>query len=111
MKSYKSASGYIRMRGSGGKFRQSTLEDIGVYNGNTECTVYICNVCDREFIPLVHSGICCGVDNKRLKKIEYTDEQKIKMYAIKAIKQKPFINRNDLYEIEKLEREINQLTN
>jgi hypothetical protein len=106
---YKNTNGQIQHRSSGGKFRKSTLEDIGIYNGNKEGVIYICNVCNREFVPIVHSGVCCGVNDKRVKGFVFTDAQKELMDKIKAIKQKPFLNRFDLEEIQRFEREFSSL--
>jgi hypothetical protein len=109
MKAYKRACGLITHRGSGGKFRKSTLKDIGVYDGNDEGHVYICNVCGAEFVPIVHSGQYCGVDDKRIKEKVYTPEQSEILYKIKAIESKPFINRKDLSDINELKVELSRL--
>lgn len=106
---YKRGNGHIQMRRGNGQFRRATLEDMGVYNGNKDCTVYICNVCEREFIPLLHSGKCCGVDNKRVKEIILTEAQLEIQSKIEAIRKKPFINRLDLQQIEQLQCEYNRL--
>jgi len=106
---YKRSNGSIQMRGTGGRFRKGTLADIGIYNANTTGTVYICNVCEQEFTPLVHSGICCGVDNKRVKEIIVSPEKQVIIDKIKAISGKPFINRKDLEEINRLEWELKRL--
>lgn len=97
------------MRSGNGRFRKTTLKDLGINDGNGNGTVYICNICEREFIPIVHSGQCCGVDNKRLKKIILTPEQQAITDQINAINKKPFINRLDLQQIQKLELELNKL--
>lgn len=106
MAHYKRSNGLIQMRGSGGKFRKSTLEDFGIYDANKNLAVYICNVCEREFVPVLHSGKCCGVDNKRLKEVVLTDKQKEIQTKINAIRSKHFINRVDLDEITKLEKDF-----
>ena len=106
MSYYKRSNGLIQMRGSGGKFRKTTLQDLGIHNGNTNGTVYICNVCEKEFIPIVHSGTCCGVDNKRVKKVELSKEETSIHEKINAIKSKPFIIRQDILEIESLNRQL-----
>lgn len=79
---------------------------MGIYNANEKGTVFICNVCEREFVPLLLSGVCCGVDNKREKVIVYTEEQQAILDKIKAIRNKPFINRHDVEETANLEREF-----
>lgn len=107
-KSYKRGCGLIQHRGYGGKFRKGTLEDIGIYNANKELVTYICNICDGEWIPIVHSGICfkCGVDDKRVKEIALSEAQQVITDKIKSIRQKSFINRFDIEEIQKLEFEL-----
>lgn len=108
-KSYKTGGGLIRHRTGGGRFRRTTLKDIGINDGNTECQVYICNVCEKEFIPLVHSGKCCGVDNKRKKEVIYTEEQQKIINQINDLRKKPFINRQILEQIQQLERQLTAL--
>jgi hypothetical protein len=106
MKSYKHSNGHRVFRSGNGRFRKTTLADMGVNDANTNGTVYICNVCDREFVPIVHSGKCCGVDDKRKKIIELPPDQQEIQDKITAIRKKPFINRQDLEEIQKLERQL-----
>ena len=106
---YKRTNGLLQMRGSSGKFRKATLKDFGIQNGNTEGTVYICNVCEREFTPIVHSGVCCGVDNKRIKVIVLSEEQAEIQKKINDIKNKEFISRQDIIEIESLNYQFNKL--
>lgn len=97
------------MRGANGRFRKTTLKDFGIDDANTNGTVYICNVCGKEFIPIVHSGKCCGFDNKRVKEIVLTADQQAIVDQIKTIRQKPFINRFDLENIQKFEIELKKL--
>ena len=106
MGSYKHSNGHRVHRDSSGRFRKSTLADIGITDGNTEGIVFICNVCEREFIPIVLSGRCCGVDNKRPKPIIVTQEEQELMDKITALKRRPFINRQILNEITALERDL-----
>jgi hypothetical protein len=106
MKSYKHRNGHRVFRSGNGRFRKTTLADMGINDANTDGTIYICNVCEHEFVPILHSGKCCGVDNKRKKIIELTPDKQRIQDKIMAIMGKPFINRQDLEEIKKLEREI-----
>lgn len=68
-KPYKHGNGRLVHRGPGGRFRKSKWEDHGVSSAavNINAVTYICNVCEREFTPILISGVCCGVDNKRVK--------------------------------------------
>lgn len=109
MKSYKRSNGLITMRDGGGRFRKTTLKDVGVYDGNDNGIVYVCNVCGREFVPIVHSGKCCDVDNKHIKEIILTTEQQEVTDKIKAISAKPFISRQDLEVIQSLQYQLNNL--
>lgn len=105
-KSFKRSSGLIQRRTAGGRFRKTTLADIGINNANSELQVYICNVCEKEFVPIVHSGTCCGVDNKRKKVIELTPEKQAIRDKINELRSKPFINKQILEQIQQLEREF-----
>lgn len=106
-KSYKRSNGQIQMRGSGGKFRRTTFEDMGIYNGNKKLTTFICNICEREFIPVVLSGKCsCGSSDKREKIIMISPAQQAIQVEMEAINRKPFINRQDLEKYEALAREF-----
>lgn len=105
---YKHASGRVQMRASNGRFRKNKLSDF-VNNANEQLTVYICNICQREFVPLTHSGICCGVDDKTPKVIVLTKEQQEIVDKIDSIKKKQFINRKDLSDIQELEYQLRKL--
>lgn len=106
MGSYKHSNGHRVMRGSNGQFRKTTLSDMGIHDGNTEGIVFICNVCEKEFIPVLLSGKCCGVDNKREKEIVVTEGERVIMDKIKELKGSRFINRQILNQIIDLEREL-----
>lgn len=106
-KSYKRGSGLITHRTGSGQFRKTTLADIGIHNPN-DGQVYICNMCNEEFTPLVTTGQCCGVDNKRLKVKIHTPEQQAIIDKINAIRKRAFINRKDIEEIQALEVELRQ---
>lgn len=71
-RNYKHSNGQIAFRSGNGTFRKPSLEDFGVTDENKDADTYICNVCGREFTPILLSGKCCGVDNKRPK--DKTDE-------------------------------------
>lgn len=109
MGSYKHRNGHLVQRSGNGRFRKTTPEDLGIMDANKEGVVFICNVCEREFVPLVLSGKCCGVDNKRRKVIVVTPEEQEIMDKITALKQRPFINRQILNEINDLERQLVQV--
>lgn len=82
------------------------MADMGIDNANTESIVFICNVCGREFVPILLSGKCCGVDNKTKKEIIIpADEQKV-IDAITALRSRQFISRQTLQQIEDLDREL-----
>lgn len=106
MGTYRHSSGRIQHRAGNGRFRKSTLADMGINDGNTEGLVFICNVCEQEFVPVLLSGKCCGVDNKRPKPIIVTPEEQVIVDKIEALKNRPFINRQILNEITALERDL-----
>lgn len=109
MKSYKHGNGRLVQRSGNGRFRKTTPEDLGIYDANKEGIVFICNVCEREFVPLVLSGKCCGVDNKRRKEVIITPEEQEIMDKISALRKRPFINRQILNEINELEVQLSRV--
>jgi hypothetical protein len=106
MSAYKHGNGRIQHRSGNGRFRKNTLEDIGIMDANKDGITFICNVCGREFVPIVLSGKCCGVDNKRPKEIVVTPAEKEILDKIDALKKRPFINRQILNDITALERDL-----
>jgi hypothetical protein len=106
MGAYKHGNGRLVQRSGNGRFRKTTPEDLGIMDANKEGIVFICNVCEREFVPLVLSGKCCGVDDKRRKVIVVTPEEQAIMDKINALRQRPFINRQILNEINELEVQL-----
>ena len=109
MATYKHGNGRLQHRGGGGRFRKTTPEDLGIYDANKDGIVFICNVCEREFVPLVLSGKCCGVDNKRRKPVIVTPEEQEIMDKISALRKRPFINRQILNEITELEVQLTRV--
>lgn len=109
MKSYKHRNGHVVFRSGNGRFRKTTMEDIGINNANKEGKVFICNVCEREFVPVVLSGKCCGVDNKREKEIIVTTEEREIMNQIDQLRKQPFISRKNLEEIAALDIQLTRL--
>lgn len=106
-KSYKRGSGLITHRTGSGQFRKTTLADIGIHNANNG-QVYICNVCNEEFVPVVTTGQCCGVDNKRLKIKIYTPEQQALIDKINEIRKRDFISRKDYEQMKALEVDLSR---
>jgi hypothetical protein len=76
---------------------------------NKEGIVFICNVCEREFIPLVLSGKCCDVDDKRRKVIQVTPAEQEIIDQITALKSREFINRQILNQIQELEVQLSRV--
>lgn len=106
---YKHSNGHLVQRDGSGRFRKTTLKDMGIDNANTQGIVFICNVCEREFIPILMSGTCCGVDNKRPKPVIVTPAEQEIMDKISALKGRPFINRQILNEINELEVQLSRV--
>ena len=78
---YKHANKCIQMRGSNGRFRHTTLADFGFEEAKRP---RICNQCDREFRPVVVTGICpgCGAEDSSPK--PPTDEERDRLAAYRA---------------------------
>lgn len=108
--SYKHGNGRIAHRSGNGRFRKTTMEDMGINDANKEGIVFVCNVCGREFVPVILSGKCCGVEDKRRKVIEVTPEQQGVINKIEALKKQPFVNRKTLQEIQELEIILKRIT-
>lgn len=106
---YKHGNGRVQHRGGNGRFRKTRPEDVGIFDANKEGIVFICNVCGREFVPLVMSGKCCGVDDKRRKEITITPEAAEILDKIAELRGRAFINRQILAEIETLTRQLNSI--
>ncbi len=105
-RAYKTHNKTIIQRSANGRFRQTLLSEL-VEGVNEKQQVFICNVCGREFMPVMLEGICCGVNNKRPKpeRIPSPEEQAL-LVRIQVIRDKPFINLQDLHDIQKLEMEL-----
>lgn len=97
------------MRSGSGQFRRTTMQDMGINNANTEGLVFICNVCEREFTPILLSGTCCGVDNKRPKEVVRSPEEQTILEDIQKIRTKEFICRKDLDAIAELQQQLYSL--
>ena len=109
-RAYRHGNGAIQFRTGGGQFRQATLRDMGITDENKNADSFICNICGREFIPILLSGICCGVDNKRLKpKPPVSEEEQEILDRIEVLKKSPFISNQILNDISKLETELRSL--
>lgn len=110
MGSYKHSNGRRVFRAGNGRFRKTTLADMGIDDANTQLITFICNVCEREFVPLVLSGKCCGVDNKRVKPADpIPPEQQAVLDQIAELRGRPFISRQILEQIQALERQLSNL--
>lgn len=82
---YKTPNKRIIHRSANGRFRQSTLQDIGIPNSMVATGKMQC-VCGHQFFPLLKTGICPECGSKDKTPIQPTAEQQEKLDRLAEIK-------------------------
>lgn len=85
-KHYRAPNKRIIHRSGNGRFRQSTLQDIGIPAANVATGKMKCAGCGHEWYPLVKTGICPECDDQRKAPIVPNAEQQARIDRYNAIK-------------------------